>query len=429
MSRLCYSLRLIQPAPHTMNIDWLSQHSGLIGIVTAISVLALLFSIIATPWIVARLPEDYLLQREGALNRHRALQFAIDALRTGLGAILIVFGLIMLVVPGPGLLTLLVGLSLARFPGKRKLLHRLASHESVFNSLNWMRKRRDKRPLRHPASIDQRKATLASALRSAQKLGESSPLKRLLQHDDPAQANRLNVYREYLFEAQQQTVTSAVRYLEKLEQAKHSAQKDRNWLNYIRDKASGQRLEHDQRALDKRQQIIIVEEQLQDQTRSVAQLQLDQQRLQQLMLELEAKRRDGAGYFASLQGQLDLPAVGELKARFGQTKSVGKLKWDGWFIAAQSGTPVRAVADGEVVYSNWLEGFGMLVILDHGDNYMTLYGGNRDVMAQTGTWVTAGSTIAQVGDSGGQNTSGLYFEIRRNARALDPEKWLKAASS
>ena len=133
-----------------MNIDWLSQHSGLIGIVTAISVLALLFSIIATPWIVARLPEDYLLQREGALNRHRALQFAIDALRTGLGAILIVFGLIMLVVPGPGLLTLLVGLSLARFPGKRKLLHRLASHESVFNSLNWMRKRRDKRPLRHP---------------------------------------------------------------------------------------------------------------------------------------------------------------------------------------------------------------------------------------------------------------------------------------
>jgi len=279
------------------------------------------------------------------------------------------------------------------------------------------------------ASIDQRKATLASALRSAQKLGESSPLKRLLQHDDPAQANRLNVYREYLFEAQQQTVTSAVRYLEKLEQAKHSAQKDRNWLNYIRDKASGQRLEHDQRALDKRQQIIIVEEQLQDQTRSVAQLQLDQQRLQQLMLELEAKRRDGAGYFASLQGQLDLPAVGELKARFGQTKSVGKLKWDGWFIAAQSGTPVRAVADGEVVYSNWLEGFGMLVILDHGDNYLTLYGGNRDVMAQTGTWVTAGSTIAQVGDSGGQNTSGLYFEIRRNARALDPEKWLKAASS
>ena len=237
------------------------------------------------------------------------------------------------------------------------------------------------------------------------------------------------MYREYLFEAQQQTVTSAVRYLEKLEQAKHSAQKDRNWLNYIRDKASGQRLEHDQRALDKRQQIIIVEEQLQDQTRSVAQLQLDQQRLQQLMLELEAKRRDGAGYFASLQGQLDLPAVGELKARFGQTKSVGKLKWDGWFIAAQSGTPVRAVADGEVVYSNWLEGFGMLVILDHGDNYMTLYGGNRDVMAQTGTWVTAGSTIAQVGDSGGQNTSGLYFEIRRNARALDPEKWLKAASS
>jgi len=105
------------------------------------------------------------------------------------------------------------------------------------------------------------------------------------------------------------------------------------------------------------------------------------------------------------------------------------LRWDGYFIEAGTGAAVRAIADGTVVYSDWLQGFGMLVILDHGDGYMTLYGGNREVTVRKEDWVQTGSTIATVGDSGGQKTSGVYFEIRHNATPVDPKEWVSTDNS
>lgn len=278
-------------------------------------------------------------------------------------------------------------------------------------------------------TIEQRKQQLTLALQSSQRIGDNTGLRTLLQHDDPAQAQRLQLYREYLFNAQQQQVESAITYLQGVEAARLEALKDRNWLNHIRDKARGQRESFNRDAQSARQQIDFVEDELAHTTRSVAQLEQDQQRLQQLIEELEALQRDGSGYFTALQGQYELPVNGQVSARFGDRKSVGKLAWQGLFIEAGVGVPVHAIADGEVVYSDWLQGFGMLVIIDHGDGYMTLYGGNRSVQASAGSWVESGSTIATVGDSGGQNTSGLYFEIRQNATALDPEQWLNMASN
>ncbi|MFK7861875.1 MAG: murein hydrolase activator EnvC [Granulosicoccus sp.] len=277
--------------------------------------------------------------------------------------------------------------------------------------------------------IENRKNELAKSLRSSQNIGAASELKTLLQHDNPAQAQRLDVYRSYFFEAQQRQVRSATEFLYGVEQARLTTLKDRNWLNHIREKATSQRETFARDAQAKRHEIDSIEQILQDSTRTVAQLQQDQQRLQSLMEELESLQRGGSGYFAALKGQYALPVAGKITARFGETKSVGKVRWNGLYISAREGDTVRAVADGEVVYSDWLQGFGMLVILDHGDGYMTLYGGNRSVMPLTGSWVESGSTIAKVGDSGGQNTSGLYFEIRHNATALDPQDWLKPASS
>jgi len=269
------------------------------------------------------------------------------------------------------------------------------------------------------------------ALLRARGLGERYKRQRktLLQHDDPAKAQRLDVYRSYFFNAQQSQVRSAMAFLQGVEEARLTTLKDRNWLNHISDKATRQRESHALDAQTKRQKIDSIETILKDTTRTVAQLQQDQVRLQTLMEELESQQRSGSGYFAALKGQFELPVDGDVTARYGDRKSVGKMRWNGWYIAASEGDAVKAVADGEVVYSDWLRGFGMLVILDHGDGYMTLYGGNRTVMPITGTWVESGSTIAEVGDSGGQNTSGLYFEIRHNAKALDPKDWLNLASS
>ncbi len=274
--------------------------------------------------------------------------------------------------------------------------------------------------------MDSRKQALAKALRNAQTIGKQTTLKVVLQHDDPALADRLSVYTEHVLAAQNRTIAEQVSQLNRLHTAREAALKDRNWLNYIKKKAALQKEGYTNDANSRQHSLGEVEAELNQKTRTVAQLKADQSRLQSLMDELKTANSSQSGYFAAGKGSYPAPVKGELYARFNDIKSVGKLRWSGLFIKASQGKPVRAVADGEVVYSDFLRGFGMLVVIDHGDGYSSLYGGNREVSVTRGQWVESGATIATVGDSGGQNFSGVYFEIRHDAKAEDPEKWLSA---
>ncbi|MFK7855070.1 MAG: murein hydrolase activator EnvC [Granulosicoccus sp.] len=277
-------------------------------------------------------------------------------------------------------------------------------------------------------SVSARQQSLAESLRQTQVIGQQSALKIVLQNDDPAVADRLNVYTEYFLKAQNQTINQQVSVLKRIKKAKQNTLKDRNWLNYLQKKANQQHQALVTDAGDKQRSLGELETGLSHKTQTVAQLRADQERLQSLMDELKALQSAQSGYFKAGKGSYSPPVAGVLKARFGDVKSVGKLRWSGVFIQARNGIPVRAVADGEVVYSDWLQGFGMLVIIDHGDGYMTLYGGNRDVTVPAGQWVESGATIATVGDSSGQNSSGVYFEIRHKATAVNPEEWISLDS-
>lgn len=272
--------------------------------------------------------------------------------------------------------------------------------------------------------VDARKFLMSEVLRNSQSIGKQTALKIILQNDDPAIADRLGVYTEYVLAAQNMAIQEQALILERVQSAKATALKDRNWLNYLKKKASKQRDTFANSAEATQRDIGQVEAGLDEKTRTVAQLNADQQRLQSLMDELKALQSAQSGYFAAGQGQYPTPVKGRLSASFGDIKSVGKLTWSGLFIEAKMGAPVRTIADGEVIYSDWLQGFGHLVIVDHGDNYTSLYGGNREVTMPVGEWVASGATIATVGDSGGQSSSGVYFEIRHNAIAEDPELWL-----
>ena len=128
--------------------------------------------------------------------------------------------------------------------------------------------------------------------------------------------------------------------------------------------------------------------------------------------------------FRSMQGQLPLPVNGSISARFGQSKGMGVL-WEGIFVDAQEGTVVQSIFPGRVAFADWLRGFGLLLILDHGDGYMSLYSHNQMLHKQVGDWVNAGETIAQVGSSGGLKKTGLYFEIRHNGEPHNPLMWCK----
>ncbi len=129
--------------------------------------------------------------------------------------------------------------------------------------------------------------------------------------------------------------------------------------------------------------------------------------------------------FGRLQGQLNWPAQGTLVAHYGTSRKLGTSKWQGVLIAAPEGTAVRAVSRGKVVFADWMRGFGLLMILDHGDGYMTLYGQNQAVNKNVGTLVETGDVIASVGDSGGQMSPGLYFEIRRDGIPINPAAWCR----
>ena len=128
--------------------------------------------------------------------------------------------------------------------------------------------------------------------------------------------------------------------------------------------------------------------------------------------------------FGRLKGKLTLPTQGELVYRFGTPRERGGALWKGIFIKAQAGQPVLAVAAGQVVFANWLRGFGNLIIVDHGSGYMSLYSNNETLYKRVGDSVSARETLATVGNSGGNPEAGLYFELRYQSRAFDPISWM-----
>lgn len=127
--------------------------------------------------------------------------------------------------------------------------------------------------------------------------------------------------------------------------------------------------------------------------------------------------------FASLRGKLKLPVRGELTNKFGSTRADSGVSWKGLFIRASEGAEVKAVASGRVVFADWMRGFGNLIIVDHGAGFMSLYGNNQSVLKHEGDEVNAGDTIAAVGNSGGNESNGLYYELRRQSKPFDPMSW------
>ena len=127
--------------------------------------------------------------------------------------------------------------------------------------------------------------------------------------------------------------------------------------------------------------------------------------------------------FESLKGKLNLPVRGEVTNKFGNSRQDTGLTWKGLFIKSNEGNEVKSVANGRVVFADWMRGFGNLIIVDHGGGYMSLYGNNQALLRKLGDTVKGGDTIASVGNSGGNDTSGLYYELRSHSKPFDPMSW------
>ena len=193
--------------------------------------------------------------------------------------------------------------------------------------------------------------------------------------------------------------------------------------------------------LAKQQTLENISRQLRQQKREVNRLQRDENRLAQLVKKLAkmlAKPKSNPTFgntdlpdnffavhpFGKLKGKLALPAKGTIRNRFGTPRSDGIVLWKGIFVKSNAGQTVQTIASGRVVFADWLRGFGNLLIVDHGAGYMSLYGNNEMLYKKIGDWATRGEAIASVGNSGGNQESGLYFELRHESKPFDPIPWL-----
>jgi septal ring factor EnvC (AmiA/AmiB activator) len=157
------------------------------------------------------------------------------------------------------------------------------------------------------------------------------------------------------------------------------------------------------------------------------QLSLDQKRLQAVLDEIEKSLNFASlvkenKNFSELKGKLPWPLKGRVKRNYGTVQN--NIRYDGIWINARSASSVKAVHHGRVVFSDWLRGYGLVLIIDHGSGYMSLYGYNQSLLLETGDWVSAGDTIATVGNSGGRTDNGLYFAVRYKGKSSNPRRWL-----
>jgi septal ring factor EnvC (AmiA/AmiB activator) len=258
--------------------------------------------------------------------------------------------------------------------------------------------------------------------------GEQEYLKLLLNNDDPNQVAREFRYYEYIARDRAATLKSLRSGLVKLQTVTNQARQKSDEVAALRAEEQTQRqhLEQDKRA--RKQMLTSIAQQLKQQRREIGRLQHNENRLSQLVEKLAKvlPNAQPAGIpFKSLKGKLALPVIGKVRNQFGTRRPESTMVWTGWFLRAAANQPVRAVAAGHVVYADWLRGFGNLLIIDHGQGFMSLYGNNETLYKQVGDVLRGGDTIATVGSSGGNEESGLYFELRFEGKPFDPNKWVR----
>ncbi len=315
------------------------------------------------------------------------------------------------------------------------------------------------------ARIRQQQDQLAQALKAAYQRGQDDAFKLMLNGADPNQTARDLRYLAHLSRARHAMVEVLRADLAQLAALQQQATQKSNELAQLQ---ATRATEQNRLLADKREREQVMQKlsaQIQQQRREISTLKRDERSLTQLVERLNrlmaqqaararaaelarnkrAAKKDAPGQsrrgvgvntetpvafrtdrpFSGLKGSLRLPVAGELMNRFGAPREGGGLSWKGLFIRASEGTAVKAIAAGQVVFAEWLRGFGNLIIVDHGEGYMSLYSNNESLYKQVGDRVQPGDAIATVGNSGGQPDSGLYFEMRHQSRPVNPLQWVK----
>ncbi len=280
-------------------------------------------------------------------------------------------------------------------------------------------------------ALAREREALGGQMRAAFMIGREEPLKLLLNQRDPARAGRMFVYYSYFGRARAEQIHRIEDHVTKLEALETALAAQETQLAEIERARRGELVQLDKARGSRGVVLASLTQEARSREASLRRLQRQQGSLEKLLRELRrAMQRfpvDSTSQFGKLRGKLTWPTAGRLLARYGETRA-GGLKWDGMLIRTQRAAPVRSVYHGRVIFADWLAGLGLLVIVDHGDGYLSLYGHNDAILKRVGDRVTAGDPIAEAGDSGGRNEPELYFEIRKGGKPIDPRPWFSTGA-
>lgn len=269
---------------------------------------------------------------------------------------------------------------------------------------------------------------LVKQIQSAYRLGQLPTLKILFNQDNPNRVARHLHYYHALNQAKLNTIFHIKNTLQKLNLTLQDISSHQQTLQNLLKNMQEQQANHQHALIERKNVIAQLNQHVANKQQQLTVLIANQKTLQDIVthLQRETKTEILPGKpFKQLRGKLHWPVKGAFAAHFGSALDVGDQHLSGTIINAKQGTPVQAVYDGKVIFANWLRGFGLLLIINHGNDYMSLYARNHTLYAKVGESVKTGDTIATTGSSGGYNQSGLYFEIRQNGKAVDPKIWCR----
>lgn len=277
------------------------------------------------------------------------------------------------------------------------------------------------------SELNKRAALIEKQIAQQYKMGNQARLRLLLTQRDPETLDRQIRYYDYVNQALQRDMRAYRQKLSELSGTERELTETEQTMVSKRDQLSEEvsslRRTQQQRAdtLAKLKQTLSAGD------NQLKQLRLDQERLKAILLEIEESlnfatlvKTDKS--FRQLKGKLPWPLKGRVRQNFGTVTN--NISYDGIWIQAKAAASVKAVHHGRVVFSDWLRGYGLVIIIDHGDGYMSLYGYNQSLLLETGDWVGRGDLIATAGNSGGRDQDGLYFAIRYKGKPSNPRRWL-----
>lgn len=280
------------------------------------------------------------------------------------------------------------------------------------------------------AAIRKQQSLLSSQLKSAFMAGHYDYAKMLFYQDDARTFERVITYYQYVAKARQKEIESFRGNVARLEEVNAELSEKALSLAALKDEQEGQRAVLITRQDDRKATLKKINKTIASENQRIASLQADEKALKdaieaaRIAAERAAREAEvSMDGLAKLKGKLAAPVKGRIRNLFGSRRQ-GQVSWKGIVIDGAEGDPVNSIAPGKVLYADWLRGFGLVAIVDHGEGYMSVYGHNQALLKQAGDDVRQGERIALVGRSGGQEYPNLYFEIRHKGKALNPSSWL-----